>query len=217
MVRSVLFFLAVSACSGCLLARSRQPDAGMKQSPVAGTDVGPATVGMAARLNALGRTLVTASPFAGVSPNFFVMSTSEVAVAHPDAFGVFVSEGMIAKCPTDEDLAAVLALELGAMISERRNLQRLGLADPAAAFIAGDDTTASPIQDPTAAVVSTAVPRRDSGPAESPEQIARDLLTAAGYDVAGLVRMAPVVSAARDQVDPTRMIGGPAAEPKWSR
>jgi predicted Zn-dependent protease len=172
---------------------------------------------MAARLANVGQTLLTASPFAAVTPNFFVMSSPEMAVAHPDAFGVFVSEGMMAKCPTDDDLAAVVALELGAMIAEKRNLERLGLADPAAAFIAGDDPTASPIQDARAKVVSTVAARKSKAPPVSAEQIAKDLLIAAGYSEESLVRMAPLVLAARDKIDPSRTVGGPAAEPKWSR
>jgi hypothetical protein len=204
---------------GCLPDWSRTPPAppGLTQTPVAGASVPEATVQMAARLSNVGQTLLTASPFAGVTPNFYVMSTAEPAVSHPDVFGVFVSEGMMAKCPSDDDLAAVVALELGAMIAERRNLDRLGLADPAAAFIAGDDTTASPIQDPAAKVISTAPARKEAGPPATGEEVAKDLLTAAGYSEAALVRMGPLVAAARDKIDPSRTIGGPAAEPKWSR
>jgi hypothetical protein len=103
------------------------------------------------------------------------------------------------------------------MIAERRNLDRLGLADPAAAFVAGDDTNPSPIQDPAAKVVSAAPTRKAAAPPATAEEIAKDLLTAAGYGEGGLARMVPVVAAARDKVDPSRAIGGPAAEPKWSR
>jgi hypothetical protein len=103
------------------------------------------------------------------------------------------------------------------MIAEKRNLDRLGIADPAAAYISGDDTTASPIQDPNAKVVSTAAARKSNEPPSTPQQIAKDLLTAAGYREDALHRMTPIVRSARDRVDPTRMIGGPASEPKWSR
>ncbi|HEY2783928.1 MAG TPA: hypothetical protein VGJ05_03050 [Fimbriiglobus sp.] len=207
---------AFSSC-GCVTGWLRDPETGPKQTPVAGASVPDATIQMAARLSNVGQTLLTANPFAGVNPNFFVMSTAEPAVSHPDAFGVFVSEGMMAKCQTDDELAAVVALELGAMIAERRNLDRLGLADPAAAYIGGDDTTASPIQDPNAKVVSTARPKPVNEPPAAPEQIAKELLTAAGYREDALARMSPLVQSARDKVDPTRAIGGPAAEPKWSR
>jgi hypothetical protein len=217
-MRPFAVFLVAASCTGCLPDWFRTPTpTGMTQTPVAGTEVGPATVQMAARLSTVGQTLLAASPFADVMPSFLVMGMAEPAVAHPDAFGVFVSEGMVAKCPTDDDLAAVIALELGAMIAERRNLDRLGLADPAAAFISGDDMAVSPIQDPNAKVVSTAMAKRSTGPATAPEQIAKDLLTAAGYSEGAFARMAPVVYTARDKVDPTRMIGGPASEPKWSR
>jgi hypothetical protein len=216
-MRQVALLMAAMS-SGCMPEWFRAPPpAGMTQTPITGGAVPDTTVQMAARLATVGQTLLTANPFAGVTPNFFVMSTAEPAVAHPDVFGVFVSEGMLAKCPTDDDLAAVVALELGAMIAEKRNLDRLGLADPAAAFIAGDDTNPSPIQDPKAPVVSTAPARKATVPPATPEQIAKDLLSAAGYGEAALARMAPLVRDARDKVDPSRTIGGPGAEPKWSR
>src|SRR5262245_34206975 len=214
----VVFVFALSLCPGCLPAWLREPASpGMTQTPVAGASVSDATVHMAARLSNVGQTLLTASPFAGITPNFFVMSTSEVSVAHPDAFGVFVSEGMMAKCRSDDDLAAVVALELGAMITEKRNLDRLGLADPAAAFISGDDPAVSPIQDPNAKVVSTAKATKAYGSAAVPEEIAKELITAAGYRADALARMEPIVRRARDSVDPSRAIGGPAADPQWSR
>jgi hypothetical protein len=217
-MRRFALLLVATSCTGCLSDLFRtSPPTGMTQTPVNGAAVSDATVQMAARLSNVGQTLLAASPFAGVTPSFFVMGTAEPAVAHPDAFGVFVSDGMTALCQSDDDLAAVVALELAAMIVEKRNLDRLGLADPAAAFIRGDDTTESPIQDPNAKVVSTARKRPSTEPVAEPQQVAKDLLTAAGYDEAALARMAPIVAAARDKVDPSRTIGGPAAEPKWSR
>ena len=50
----------------------------MTQTPVAGASVSEETVQMAARLSNVGQTLLTASPFAGITPNFFVTSTAEV-------------------------------------------------------------------------------------------------------------------------------------------
>ena len=75
----------------------------------------------------------------------------------------------------------------------------------------------SPIQDPNAKVVSTAAAKKSTGTTTTPEEIAKELLTAAGYNADALARMAPIVRHARDNIDPSRAIGGPAAEPKWSR
>jgi hypothetical protein len=79
-----------------------------------------------ARVHELGEALLAQNPFLGVEPVFYVVGRSEPEVYHPDGLGLLVTQGMVDACKTDEELTAVLALELGKMSAEARNAKRLG-------------------------------------------------------------------------------------------
>jgi hypothetical protein len=93
-------------------------------------EVTEASVAVAARVDQLGRSLVGQNPFLGVEPTFHTFGRQEPEIHHPDANGVFVTEGLVSRCKTDDELAAVLALELAKMSAEQRAAGRLRKSEP---------------------------------------------------------------------------------------
>ena len=80
-----------------------------------------------ARVHELGEALLAQSPFLGVEPVFYVVGRPEPEVHHADGLGLLVTQGLVDACKTDEELTAVLALELGKMSAEARSAKRLGV------------------------------------------------------------------------------------------
>jgi hypothetical protein len=90
------------------------------------------SIQIAARVDEVGRDLLSATPFFPVDPTFHTAAVKEVFITHPDLTGVLVSEGLVRRCQSEAELAAVLAAELGQMAAEKRAADRLrsGTGDP---------------------------------------------------------------------------------------
>jgi len=74
----------------------------------------------ATRVNAVGSEVVATNKDAlGVKPVFFTMGVPEVEISHHKSGMVIVSEGLVERCPTDTELAAVLCHELGKLAAEQ--------------------------------------------------------------------------------------------------
>src|SRR5712692_6277618 len=78
----------------------------------------PATEAAAKRVVAVGQQLVQANKL-GIRPGFVTWGGPQVAITHQGTTSVTITEGLVNKCETDNQLMAVLAMELGKMISER--------------------------------------------------------------------------------------------------
>ena len=119
---------AVAGCLGAFTADEKT----VRNKPVETPKLPEASVELAARVDQVGRDLMSATPFFPVEPTIHTVAMSEVFVTHPDLAGVLVSEGLAKKCRSDAELAAVLAAELGQMAAEKRAADRLrtGTGDP---------------------------------------------------------------------------------------
>ncbi len=122
------------ACVGCLdtlLNRSGEiPGVG---KPIDTPKLPEASLATAARVDQVGRELLAANPFIGVDPTFHTVALPDPAIGHPDFGGVVVTEGLVNRCKTDAELAAVLATELGQMSAEKRLVDRVRSADASTA------------------------------------------------------------------------------------
>lgn len=121
MSRSGIVAAGLIAAAGCLDPFTAGPG---RNVPVETPKLPEASVELAARVDRVGHDLLAATPFFPVEPTFHTAARPEVFVAHPDLNGVLVSEGLAKKCPTDAQLAAVLAAELGQMAAEKRAADR---------------------------------------------------------------------------------------------
>jgi hypothetical protein len=77
------------------------------------------SVQAAARVDSLGRQIIGANPDAGLRPMFVAIGGTPPEIFHVETSKVFITEGLIAKCKTDGQLAAMLCAELGQMVAER--------------------------------------------------------------------------------------------------
>jgi hypothetical protein len=74
------------------------------------------------RVAEIGQKILTANPEIGMRPLFATAGTSTVEVFHQGPHLVQITEGLVKKCKTDGELAAILAHELAEMVAEREIL-----------------------------------------------------------------------------------------------
>lgn len=94
----------------------RRPDMNYPAPPTT-----PASTEAAARVDTVGRGLIAANPQTGLDTRslmFHTIGAPQAEVFHRGN-DIFITEGLVRQCTTDGQLAAVLATELGKMVSER--------------------------------------------------------------------------------------------------
>ncbi len=158
-----------------------------------------------ARVERVGQQLLVANPQLGLRPAFSVTGIAEPSISHTGSQQVTISEGMVNACQTDAQLAAVLSFELARMSSARRS--------HAKGFDAARDTEPMPViqfgrdggsigeseqyYKAELAKLGYDRPRKIHGidPGD-PAQVARQLLTRAGYAERELDGVVPLIQAA---------------------
>src|SRR5258708_7197900 len=76
----------------------------------------------AVRVAQVGAKMVEANKGLSVRPRFTTIGAPTEEIFHRGTREVFITEGLAKKCKTDGQLAALLALELGRIVSEREAL-----------------------------------------------------------------------------------------------
>src|SRR3954469_9842992 len=80
----------------------------------------PASTRAATRVIAVGSAVVARNKEEiGVTPVFFTLGVPEVEISHKKGGMVVLSEGLVDRCTTDEQLAAVICHELGKLAAEQ--------------------------------------------------------------------------------------------------
>lgn len=121
----VVVVVAALAGEGCIEGFTRGESRQFVNEPVSTPALPQESVAIAARVDRVGRELLDAVPFFPVDPTFHTVALQDLILAHPDLNGVFVSEGVVGRCRSDGELAAILATELGQMAAEKRTADRL--------------------------------------------------------------------------------------------
>lgn len=152
------------------------------------------------RVDYVGRKLLAANPAVGVRPYFLTIGQPSLEVFHLDTKAVYMTEGLVKMCKTEEELAAVLANELGKMIAEREILASADKRNPANLPL--EETTSASSPQPTGFVdlVKKELeypPRPRSSPRPNSQAIAGTFLEKAGYARASLAQVQPIL----DQAD----------------
>jgi hypothetical protein len=221
MRRSLPLIAAVGLLAGCV-SDDAKPRVQSKAIDTAVAKEPP--VAVAARVDQIGRQLVGGSPFLGVDPTVHTLGRPEPEVCHPDANGLFVTTGLIDRCKTDDEVAAVLASELAKMSAERRAADRLAKPDPLTRVGVGGNLSAG--GDPsdlnqlgTQAVFDQKLgsPGRPKPAAvEDTRKTAEDILKSGGFDPKALAAVEPLLAEARRNNAVARYLGGSSARPRWS-
>jgi hypothetical protein len=124
--------LALVALGGCLPLDQFRSESDLPQVPTspfppsvvqtvkrANPDFAPAAQEINLRVDAVGRKLLAANPQTGLKPLFATLGVPGPEVFHVDPTLIYVTEGLVRQCKSEAELAAVLAVELGRMVSER--------------------------------------------------------------------------------------------------
>jgi hypothetical protein len=78
----------------------------------------------------IGQALVAANPSIAMKPHFLTITQAEPEIFHQGTSAIFITDGLVKKCATPDQLAAVLSLELGRMVSEREVLTSPEIRNP---------------------------------------------------------------------------------------
>lgn len=217
MLRLILFILPVCylTATGCLSRQANtalvpsNPFGSLPPAQTAHTSLAPASLQAAARVDGLGRKLVAANPQLGIQPLFRTIGAPQPEIFHQGTSEVDVTEGLVNQCPSDSQLAAVLALELGKMISDREAIAgpqaRAPEREPPMEVRVGSDNggafgPADQLHRAELAKYDKERRQRAAGAASppDPQALARGYLLKAGYTAADLDAAAPILRSAAE-------------------
>ena len=209
-----LLTLAPLLALGCL----NEPNSrSLSPGKPADNQVTDATRALAARVDQIGSELVAQNPFLGVTPTFMVVGRPGREIGHPDLNGVLVSEGLAAQL-SDDELAGLLALELGQMSAEAKRARDYVRDRPMPTLPSGG--AFDPSQTMTQALVDEqarkSVGRRNANASEPPKQIAARILESSGRKADVLNAVEPLYSAASRAPDGPSTLGGKTPPPRWT-
>ncbi len=94
---------------------------GVEAPPAAKTKASytPASAVLSERVDTVGKKVLLANPQIGLQPLFATIYSESLEIFHVENRVIYVTKGVVDKCKTEPELAAVLANELGKMVSER--------------------------------------------------------------------------------------------------
>jgi hypothetical protein len=187
-------------------------------------DVPPGSLAIAERVDLLGRKLVTQNTFVGIEPLFQTIGVPEPVLFHIGPERLIISDGLVEKCKSDAELAAVLCSELGQMVAEKRTAKALGrdvAPIPDATHGTGPVPGGAPYdagQQVNLAYHERQYPRgaTRTDPVDAARS-ARDLLVGAGYNAAELDRVEPLLKQSERGEKLKKQMGGSAPAPDWKK
>jgi predicted Zn-dependent protease len=140
-------------------------------------------------------------------PVFFTMGVPEIEVSHDKSGIVYLSEGLVERCPTDTELAAVICHELGKMAAERAARQQPEFDRTAPAFtrdVVGGTYEPDMTRLAEQAKFDRRTPRpagTDRDPKADARILAESLFTRTGRKAEDLARMDQLIKQAEDNAD----------------
>jgi hypothetical protein len=227
MLRRILLIVPVFATIGCVSWEANttlvpsNPFGSLPPPQTAHPALAPASLQAAARVDGLGRKILAANPQTGVEPLFRTIGAPQPEIFHRGTVEVDITEGLVNQCPSDGQLAAVLALELGKMISDREAVAgpqaRTSEREPPMEVRIGSDNggafgPADQLHRAELAKYDKERRQRAAGAATPPDPqvLARGYLLKAGYTAADLDAAAPLLhSAAENNTFAKQLLSAP--------
>jgi hypothetical protein len=179
--------------------------------------VGDASVEVAARVDALGRELLAGTPLGVPEIAFQTIGSKDPELFHQDIHTLYITEGLVKQCKTDDQLAAVLANELGRMTAEFRRTVRMQTPEPipksalpSLDFDPGRDLYLSQIE-------SRRKPSDNQNwPSVNATTISEELLRNSGRDPSQLREMAEQLKKTNRTKTIASQFGGHSEAPRWT-
>jgi hypothetical protein len=179
---------------------------GSSQTPV---NAPPAPTETASRVDSLGRQILAANSSLTIHPLFTAIGTAQPTVFHQGSAQLYVSDGLVKRCKTEGELAAVLCLELGKMVAEQETEgarsrlheeDRGPLGPPSGRDVVGarTDPDLTQLAEQSKWEQSRGAGRRSSQPPPpaDPHVLARGYLQKAGYNPDELTKVGSLLRAA---------------------
>jgi hypothetical protein len=168
----------------------------------------PASTLAATRVNAIGSAIAAKNQDAlGVKPVFFTMGVRDVEISHKKSGMVILSEGLVDRCPTDSDLAAVICHELGKLAAEQPPDRSAGL-EPGGPRLTRDVVGGTYEPDMTRLAEEAKFDRRgpragatSREPRPDPRLLAENFFVATGYQASDFGRLDQLAREAEDNAD----------------
>lgn len=209
--------LTVCAAAGCVLDGSKPLGQSLSGVPIAtpgAVQAAPESIKTAERVQALGDRIIELNPFTGLTPLFHTLGVSDPILFHRGPDELFISDGLVASCKTEAQLAAVLCSELGCMMAEKRSAKRVGVelesvrdtAEPSA--LGEGEVASSDSQPPKPA-------KPHAANAGNAAEFAKEILSGAGFDTAELAKAQSRLANVKRTSPLGRQIAGPAPAPRW--
>jgi hypothetical protein len=183
-----------------------------------------ASVEAAARVDEVGRDLLAGTPLGIPEIAFQTIGSAEPEIFHPDPHTVYITEGLVNLCKTDDQLAAVLAHEVGHLTAEFRRTVRRQQPEPIPAAATSQldrGTSHDPGREMYLAQFEKATRRtpsdKQSWPTTDPKAIAAELLRNASREPKLLAEVAPQLRQASRTRTLARQFEGAITEPRWTK
>jgi hypothetical protein len=144
----------------------------------------PASTTVAARVDKIGHQVLAANPQTGLRPQFFTIGSPQPEIFHRGTGDIDITEGLVNKCTTDAQLAAVLCAELAKMVAEREavaSTRSRRSDDPLPAVRIGNDSGPDLTYLAEQAKYRAPAAREPAAALPNPQVLARDYLTKSGY------------------------------------
>ncbi|HJZ90492.1 MAG TPA: M48 family metalloprotease [Gemmataceae bacterium] len=175
----------------------------------------------ATRVHSVGSAIVAANgPDLSAKPVFLTLGLPQPMIFHRASGEVVLSEGLVDKCATDAELAAVICHELGKMAAAKVDRESVRPSDAdllSSPRIAPDVVGASQSADMTGLAESAMLARRatrETGRGESrpqradPRVLARNFLVKAGHSTDDLTRVEPLLKDAEENAEKREVMRG---------
>jgi predicted Zn-dependent protease len=202
--------------AGCLGSQLEKNSVVTSRDQAKAPKVSPASLQVAGRVDELAHRVIDQNTFTGIEPVVTVIGVPDAVLFHRGPSQLFISEGLVKKCKTDAELAAVLCSELGQMMSQKRAGVRVGRdrdANPAPA----PPEDANGVVEAERALQQRRAKERLAKDQSDANQLARQLLKGAGFDPAELDRVDKMVKQSDRGEAIKKQMNGPAPAPTWNQ
>jgi hypothetical protein len=183
----------------------------------------PAAPDIAFRVTQVKDKLIGDNPQAGLKPFTVAISSPDPEIFHKGLNYIYITDSLVRQCPTDALLAAVLANELGRMVSEREKTVADQIRSP---------EPLQPIRLPVGSIGNS----RDADPSNyvemakfeqqypktprkltppNPQVVARSILEKAGFQRTDLDAAWPILQNAQRNSVHADQFNGPAKQSEW--